>query len=91
MTTHRPVALNTAKPRKRERLCAEIADYLRAHPNAGDTAKGVSAWWLAEQDDDGLEGEVEEALEYLVRQGLAARKVLCDGTVLYQATDSGPG
>lgn len=86
MTTHRPVTPATAKQRKQERLCAEIASYLRDHPNAGDTAKGVSTCWLAEQDDDGLEGEVEEALDHLVRQGLVARTVLCDGSFLYQAT-----
>ena len=46
-----------------EEVEREILDYLRAHPNAMDTAEGIAEWWL-----DPIEVSVRvvrEALDHL--------------------------
>jgi hypothetical protein len=86
MTMHRSESPEIAKQQKLNQLCWEISEYLRNHPNAGDTATGISEWWLGGQYDEKLNSEVEEALHLLMGQGLVVRSVLCDGTFLYKGT-----
>jgi hypothetical protein len=68
---------------KLDRLCFEITEYLRNHPQASDTALGISGWWLTERQGEAGEGDVERALDRLVETGLVVRRVLGDGTHLY--------
>jgi len=63
--------------------CDAILQYLQNHPDAGDTVEGIAQWWLAQQDAGEDEVLVEQALNHLVKQGLVARHVLVDGTILY--------
>jgi capsid protein len=76
---------DSAKQRRINRLCSEIAEYFRNHPHASDTVEGITAWWLTEREED-IDTDVEEALNRLVAQGSVVRKILCDGTFLYQVT-----
>jgi hypothetical protein len=61
----------------------EILSYLRNHPNAADTLDGILNWWLPRQRYETEQQRIEQALEYLVTQGLVSKKVLSDGTILY--------
>ena len=46
-----------------------ILNYLQAHPDAKDSAKGIAQWWVSE--DEGL---VEEALSLLVKEKAIGRR-----------------
>jgi len=70
--------------------CDEILQYLKAHPDAGDTAEGIAEWWLTEQGTDESEVLVEQALNHLVKQGLLERHVLVEGTILYELAPPKP-
>ena len=78
---------DSAKQRRIDRLCSEIAEYFRNHPHASDTVEGITVWWLTEREEEDI--DVEEALNRLVAQGCVVRRVLCDGTFLYQVTRVG--
>jgi Fe2+ or Zn2+ uptake regulation protein len=58
-----------------------IERYAREHPQAGDTASGISQWWV--EDHGGSPADVQQALDYLVENGRLSRIVLADGTVIY--------
>lgn len=45
-----------------------ILDYLRRHPEAQDTAAGISEWWLPKGKIETPLKEVESALEELVAE-----------------------
>lgn len=61
----------------------EIVRYLSAHPNAADTVKGITTWWLAREGGIPDVQEVEAALEYLVIKGVLAKRVKADGEAIY--------
>jgi len=42
-----------------------VLEYLQAHPQAADTAEGVSAWWLGTSRRGPRAGTVIDALEAL--------------------------
>ena len=67
-----------------QQRCDEILQYLKAHPDAGETAEGIAEWWLTEHDLNEAEILVEQALNHLVNQGLLERHVLVDGHILYE-------
>lgn len=56
-----------------------VLEYLQAHPQAADTAEGVSAWWLGTSRRGVRVASVVEALEALVARG----------TVTYETTPAG--
>ena len=64
-----------------------ILDYLRAHPNARDTAAGIHQWWLPEDVAAQLE-DVEEALERLAAAGQVRARTVPGGAVVYGAYES---
>lgn len=72
-------------------LAAEIASYLRNHPDAADTVEGVAQWWLARQRYESALPRVEQALEHLVATGQATRRRTADGTVLYGCREAWDG
>jgi phosphatidylserine/phosphatidylglycerophosphate/cardiolipin synthase-like enzyme len=67
-----------------------IRRYLQAHPHASDTVDGVLRWWLAPQEFTLPTERVREALERLVAEGIAVRRTLPDGTVIYAAAQRRP-
>ena len=56
-----------------EGLAERILRYLDEHSIAADTAEGVRTWWLLEQDSRESIGDVEHALDLLVRRGRVVR------------------
>lgn len=74
--------------RDAERLARIILGYLRTHPAASDSLRGIRDWWLHGVEPVPADGELHEALEQLVRAELVCRIENPDGTVLWTA---GPG
>lgn len=64
------------------RIARAIAFYVRAHPNAADTASGVAEWWVP-QDEPSLE-EVEAALDCLIERGAMERWAPLHGPPIYR-------
>ena len=60
-------------------ICQQILGFLADHPEAQDTAEGITAWWLLERDLERERGTVEEALSRLVDRGLLVEKRGADG------------
>ena len=57
-------------------------DYLRRTPRAGDTADGITRWWLGAPAE--ALPQVAAALDGLVREGLVERWVAPDGREQYR-------
>jgi hypothetical protein len=62
-----------------------IHRYLTSHPDAADSAEGVARWWLPSLNVAASVPEVEAALEQLLTLGLARKRTLADGRVIYRA------
>lgn len=76
MTTHN-------KKQQRDRLINAITLYLKAHPNAADSVKGIMQWWLPQQHNPVDIDDLQQALDYLVEARAVSRTVLLDGRMLY--------
>lgn len=71
-----------AHPGERIILMADLIErYVNRHPQAGDTAGGISQWWL--EGHGGSPAELQQALDHLVENVRLSRIVLADGTVIY--------
>ena len=64
------------------RLAKEIAVYLNAHPQARDTAEGISEYWLP-QGTPRSRDDVLLALQMLVEEGSLEARPLPDGKLAY--------
>jgi Fe2+ or Zn2+ uptake regulation protein len=69
---------------QREQILQLILSYLGKHPGTQDTLEGITYWWLTFERIELSTSVVEDALEVLIRQGLVARRVSQDGTILYK-------
>jgi hypothetical protein len=54
----------------KQRIAYHILSYLAENPDAQDTLKGISEWWLSEQPGRLNAAAVEEAVTSLVADGL---------------------
>jgi hypothetical protein len=70
-------------------VATEIGRYLRAHPDAADSAEGVRQWWLRDNATVALD-LVAAALEKLTADGALRIRLLADGTRIYGAKHHGP-
>ncbi|HTO49532.1 MAG TPA: hypothetical protein VML91_17985 [Burkholderiales bacterium] len=61
-----------------------VLEYLQAHPQAADTAEGISAWWLGTSRRDMRVASVVEALEALVARGMVACETTPAGETVYR-------
>ena len=68
-------------------VAEEIQRYLHSRSNAADTAEGIAQWWIMRQRLHEEKQKVERALEYLSATQLICKRQLCDGTIVYTATD----
>jgi hypothetical protein len=75
---------NEAMGEIREKIHYDILRYLVENPDAQDTLKGVTEWWLAEQSGRPNIALVEEALSGLVREGLVLARSSNDTRTYYQ-------
>lgn len=60
-----------------------VLAYLRQHPQAADTLRGIVNWWLPLQRYESGCEHIEHALGRMVAEGLLHRDRLPDGEVLY--------
>jgi hypothetical protein len=61
-----------------------VLEHLRAHPQAADTAEGISAWWLGTSCRGPRVAAVVEALEALVARGAVTRETTPAGATVYR-------
>lgn len=66
-----------------EAFAGEILRYLRAHPQAADTAEGIARWWIKRQRLHESVARVESALNLLVGRALVESRRSPAGTTLY--------
>lgn len=62
-----------------------ILAYLAKNPDAQDTLKGISEWWLSEQSGPPNVAAVEEAVAGLVRSGLVVASAREGSQTYYKA------
>jgi hypothetical protein len=62
-----------------------IRSYLRAHPRAVDTERGIREWWLRDMQPRPSPEEVVAAIGRLVGAGELLEITLPDGQLAYQA------
>lgn len=60
-----------------------VLAYLRHHPQAADTLRGIVNWWLPQQRYECGCQHIEQVLGRMVAEGLLDRDRLPDGEVLY--------
>jgi hypothetical protein len=70
-----------------EEIAGEILEYIAAHPNAADTLKGITEWWVSKQRSILNRKVVKEALEMLIDGGQIAGWRVLNGSMLYAAAD----
>jgi hypothetical protein len=67
------------------KLDEEILSYLHEHSEAADTLEGIIEWWLPRQRYEQSKVKIQNALDYLVAQGLIRIAYLRDGTAIYSS------
>ncbi len=66
-----------------ERLMAHISAYLSGNRHAADTVIGIQRWWLSGEAASLGYGELEQAIENLVQQGILECRTLPDGSKVF--------
>jgi hypothetical protein len=61
-----------------------ISRYLNEHPNAADTLDGVAVWWLSGNTSEEYLVTVQCAINRLMADGAITRRLLIDGTIIYE-------
>ena len=74
---------------QRDPVCDELLAYLREHPNAMDTLKGIAEWWLPRHRVRVEVERVAEALRTLEASGLIER-IGGDDRPLYRLREDAP-
>ena len=69
---------------RKEKLSQLICDYLKKHPDAGDTLEGITQWWLELGRIDTSMDEVASILNDLVEKGIIEIYKNKGGTNLYK-------
>lgn len=67
-----------------EVVAEAIRAYLRDHPHAADTVEGIARWWLSAAFENPKASCVQHAVEQLVSRGEMTRRILRDGTVIFE-------
>lgn len=68
----------------KEVLSQKILNYLKKHPQAGDTLEGIATWWLAQQRIEEIVDEVAEALDVLIKKGRVQALESQSGVTIYK-------
>jgi hypothetical protein len=64
-------------------VAQKLVSYVLTHPDACDTADGISRWWF-ETEDCMRPQELKQALDALVQQGLFEACPAADGRVRFR-------
>jgi hypothetical protein len=65
-------------------VAEEILRYLRTHPEAADTTRGIARWWLQRQPYEDTVELVAKALERLLREGAVVQTLTRNGNTIYR-------
>ncbi len=71
-------------------IVQRILEYLREHPQAGDTLEGIAKWWLMCQQLSDRVVSVQRSLEVLKAQGVILEHKRPDGRSFYFARRTKP-
>jgi hypothetical protein len=69
---------------KKEILSRKILNYLKEHPEAGDTLEGIANWWVVQQRIEEMVDEVAAALEDLIERGSIHALESHSGVTIYK-------
>ena len=69
-------------------VAEKILRYLCIHAEAADTVEGIARWWLRRRDYEVTPGLVDEALQQLLREGLAIETSTPSGNEIYRRGNS---
>jgi hypothetical protein len=72
---------------KRENLSEMILNYLRKHPDSGDTLEGITKWWLGLEKIDTSVDEVAAVMQSLIKKGKITMYVTRGGTTFYKGNN----
>ena len=61
---------------RQKEISRKILDHLRKYPDAGDTLKGISDWWIEFECIEQAVDEVKSVLDLLIEKGLIECEVL---------------
>lgn len=67
----------------------KIVDYLRKHPDAGDTLEGITKWWLKLEKMDESVSDVADVIDCLIKKGLIRRKDVKGSKLIYKLCKKG--
>lgn len=70
--------------REEENLSEMILNYLRKHPDAGDTLEGITMWWLKKERIDATVDEVADVLREMVTKGVVTCHQTKTGQTFYR-------
>ncbi len=73
----------TATDEQVRTIADQIERYLAGRPDAADTLEGISRWWLTRLRLEEASGDVQRALDQLVRRKVVVVTKLPDGNALY--------
>jgi hypothetical protein len=65
-------------------LSHEVLNYLLQHPEAQDTIEGIAEWWLLQQRICNVVGNLELAIEDMVKKGFLLASEREDGRLCYR-------
>ena len=65
-------------------VAKRIVRYLRIHPEAADTVRGIARWWLRRYEYEETDEMVEKALEQLLREGVVIQTMSRNGNIIYR-------
>ena len=68
-----------------KQIAGEIERYLNHHPNAADTAEGITHWWFLRQRYELYGNLVQQALDYLVLNAVLEAKPNLGGHKIYSS------
>ena len=70
--------------REREEMSRMILGYLRKHPDAGDTLKGIATWLLEMGSIESSVDEVADVVNRLIEEGSIIAFKVKDGSTFYR-------
>ena len=68
-----------------DKTAQHILQYLKEHPEAGDTLEGIAKWWVLLQQVNNSVDAVQTALQSLTTNGLIVERKGPDGRAVYLA------
>jgi predicted transcriptional regulator len=71
---------------KEDKTAQHILQYLKEHPEAGDTLEGIAKWWVMLQQLNNSVDAVQTALQSLTTKGLIVERKGPDGRAIYLAS-----